>query len=99
MEHIKLLGTKVESQYNGCGNAFLTVENGSPTKLFYENPTMPAVSKELTVEELMELFADNDVDFEVLEQKQAAILIGTCSCYEFAFPEVFIDFTSKKSQR
>lgn len=99
MDHIKLINTQVEEQYKGAGNAFLVMENGSPTKLIYENPEFPMVGRDLSDDELIHLFIDSEVDFWDLEQKQAVILIGTCSCYEFAFPEVFIDFTSKKSQR
>ncbi|MFE3973265.1 MULTISPECIES: hypothetical protein [unclassified Peribacillus] len=92
MDHIKLINTQVEDQYKGAGNAFLVMENGSPTKLIYENPEFPPVAKELNEDELMQLFVDSEVDFWDLEQKQAVILMGTCSCYDFAFPEVFIDF-------
>lgn len=92
MNHIKLLNTKVKSQYKGAGNAFLIMENGEPSKLIYENPEFPPVSKDFTDDELVQLFIDNAVDFEELERKQAVILMGTCSCYDFAFPEVFIDF-------
>ncbi|MED3911218.1 hypothetical protein P4597_18975 [Peribacillus simplex] len=92
MNHINLTNTKVEGQYKGAGHAFLVMEDGAPTKLIYENPEYPAVSIELSDDELMEIFINNEVDFEVLERKQAVILMGTCSCYQFAFPEVFIDF-------
>ncbi|RDZ07204.1 hypothetical protein C3744_27765 [Priestia megaterium] len=92
MNHIKLVGTQVESYYRGCGEAFLVVENGKPTKLIYENPEMPAVRKDLNDDELMDLFAEHGVDFYELERKEAVILMGTCSCYDFCFPELFIDF-------
>ncbi|WP_427036624.1 hypothetical protein [Cytobacillus pseudoceanisediminis] len=96
MEHIDLRNTAVEGQYKGAGHAFLIMENGEPTKLIYENPEMPPVAKELTEDELFDLFAENDVDFWELDGKDAKILMGTCSCYSFCFPEVFIDFKDKE---
>lgn len=92
MDHIDLINTMVEDQYNGVGNAFLIMENGQPTKLIYENPEIPAIRKELSEDELVQLFVDHEVDFEELEEKQGVILIGTCSCFQFTFPEIFIDF-------
>jgi hypothetical protein len=90
-KYIELKGTAVEKQYLGAGNAFLVMENGSPTKLIYENPEFPAVSKDLSDDDVFNLFAENDVDFYRLERKRGKILMGTCSCYQFAFPEVLID--------
>lgn len=95
MNHINLTKTAVEGQYRGAGHAFLLMENGEPTKLIYENPEMPPVAKELTEDEIFSLFAENAVDFEELDGKNAQILMGTCSCYSFCFPEVFIDFKSQ----
>lgn len=92
MSHIDLRNTKVEDQYKGAGNAFLVMENGEPSKLIYENPEFTAISKDLTENELVMLFIDHDADFDILERKKATVLIGTCSCYNFCFPEVFIDF-------
>lgn len=92
MEHIGLKGTAVEGQYKGAGHAFLVIENGEPTKLVYENPEMPPVAKELTEDDICLLFAENEVSFMDLDGKNAQILMGTCSCYSFCFPEVFIDF-------
>jgi hypothetical protein len=92
VNHIKLVGTKVENQYKGAGNALLVMEGDEPTTLIYENPECPPVSRELTEDDLIELFVSHRVDFEELEEKGAVILMGICSCYDFAFPEVFIDF-------
>ncbi|MGD6775242.1 hypothetical protein [Sutcliffiella horikoshii] len=93
MEHIKLIGTRVEGQYKGAGNAFLVMEAGEPSQLIYENTELPCIAKELTDEELVELFVANRVNFKELEVNGAQILMGTCSCYDFAFPEVLIDFS------
>lgn len=93
MNHIDLGDTKVADQYKGAGDAFLVMVNGEPTKLIYENPECPPVPVNLNDEELISLFDDNDVDFDDLERKRAVILIGSCSCYQFAFPEVFINFS------
>ena len=93
MEHIKLIGTKVENQYKGAGNAFLVMEADGPSQLIYENPEFPCIARELTDEELVDLFATYEVNFDELEKKGAVILMGACSCYDFAFPEVFINFS------
>jgi hypothetical protein len=83
---IELKESAVEDQYKGAGNAFLVLENKSPTKLVYENPEAPIVSKELSDDELCQLFEDHGVDLS-----KGKILTGMCSCYEFCFPEVLID--------
>jgi hypothetical protein len=92
MDSINLAGTRVEEQYLGAGDAFLLLENDQPSKLIYENPKCTPVRVNLSDDELFQLFVDNGIDFDTLDKKDAVILMGTCSCYQFVFPEVFIDF-------
>lgn len=92
MNHIKLSGTPVEHQYRGAGLAYLVVKNGVPSKLIYENDKNPGISIELSDDEFYDLLADHGVDFYTLERTQSQILMGTCSCYDFCYPEVLIDF-------
>ncbi|WP_432352735.1 hypothetical protein [Sporosarcina sp. A2] len=95
MDHIKLIGTAVEGQYKGAGAAFLVIANGEPTKLIYENPECPPVRKELSEDDIFQLFEDNGVCFHELEKAKGQILMGDCSCYDFCFPEILIDTCDK----
>jgi hypothetical protein len=95
MNHIKLSGTPVENQYRGAGLAYLVVEKGVPSKLIYENNKNPGIAIDLSDDEFYELLADKGVDFYDLERKKSQILMGTCSCYDFCFPEVLIDFNEE----
>ncbi|WP_088105238.1 hypothetical protein [Halalkalibacter urbisdiaboli] len=96
LNYINLQDTAVENQYRGAGYAFLVVENGVPTKLIYENSECPAIDKELSGDEIFQLFDEHSIDFNKLERNKGKIFRGMCSCYQFVLPEIFIDTTEEE---
>ncbi|ARI78241.1 hypothetical protein [Halobacillus mangrovi] len=82
IEYINLLGSNVETQYNGQGNALLIVQKGEPKKLIYEEANSFLCSEE----GLRKTFESNGLAYEELNPKNDEILIGHCDGFRFCFP-------------